>query len=86
MASLSLPLLENYPFRLGRRDVRIWSPNPLDGFSSVLSRPCWILLLVSRFVQFFGESRFLERLDSFLGRCSMVVVSSLIGSPGFCLI
>ncbi|KAA0039024.1 uncharacterized protein E6C27_scaffold84G001110 [Cucumis melo var. makuwa] len=26
-------VLESHPFRLGRRDVRVWSPNPLEGFS-----------------------------------------------------
>lgn len=26
-------LLEGYSFRRGRRDLRVWSPNPLEGFS-----------------------------------------------------
>lgn len=28
-----LSLLEDHPFGLGRRDVRFWRPNPLEGFS-----------------------------------------------------
>lgn len=32
MASL-LSLLVGHNFRLGRRDLRVWSPNPLEGFS-----------------------------------------------------
>ena len=28
-----LSLLKSHSFRLGRRDVRVWSPNPLDRFS-----------------------------------------------------
>lgn len=32
MASL-LSLLMGHNFRLGRRDLRVWSPNPLEGFS-----------------------------------------------------
>lgn len=27
-----LSLLEGHPFRLERRDVRFWTPNPLEGF------------------------------------------------------
>lgn len=27
-----LVLLEGHSFRLGRRDVRVWNPNPLEGF------------------------------------------------------
>lgn len=27
-----LSLLEGYPFSSGGRDLRVWSPNPLEGF------------------------------------------------------
>ena len=29
-------LVEGFDFRLGRRDVRVWSLNPLEGFSCKL--------------------------------------------------
>lgn len=81
-----LSILENHPFCIRSRDVRIWNPNPSDGFSCKSFYQCLINLSpwVSRYSLRWGGLRSLERLDSLFGRFSTVVLVHRTGLQGRC--
>ena len=87
VASL-LSLLEGCNFREGRRDFRVWNPNPSLGYTckflfSLLLDPS---PLRSRFFTWSGGLRFLRKLSSLSGKSCSVGLILLIGLSGGALL
>ena len=57
-----LSLIEGFDFRLGRRDLHVWSPTPLEGFScksflGILLDPSFIEVSLWRIMEDLGLQR-----------------------------
>ena len=80
-AACHLSLVERCSLREGRKDVRVWSPNPSQGFAS---KSLFILLLDlsplgSLFLTWFGGPRFLRKLGSSSSKFCWVGLTLWIG-------